>query len=79
MVQGIIRLLLMLQCYKFNLKTDNVNSWCQYCPFSFFKKNLFKETEKVKPKFLHSVTGQNEYSTSRSGSRIYKAFSQTFT
>lgn len=45
--------------------------------FSFFLfKNLFNETKKVKPKFLHSVTGQNEYSTSRSGTRIYKAFSQ---
>lgn len=83
MRQGIIRLLLMLQCYKFTLKTDSLNSWCKYSFFLFFSFFVFffgylfnekNKNKKLQPTFLYSMTSQKEYSISSSGSRIYKAF-----
>lgn len=44
MGQG-IRLLLMLQCYKFSGKTDSLPSWCKY---SFPLKNKTKHLMKIK-------------------------------
>lgn len=57
MGQGIIRLLLMLQCYKFNLKTDNLNSQYSF----FFSSYLLNENKKVQPKFLHSMTSHRVF------------------
>lgn len=50
-----IRLLLMLQCYKFNGETDSLTSWCKYS-FPLKKQNkTFNENKKVQPKLLHSL------------------------
>lgn len=63
MERDIIRLLLMLQCYKFNISTESLNSWCKtvlfifsLSPFFFSFWYLLSENDKVQPKFLHSLT-----------------------
>lgn len=51
-----------------------VHVFCLFLDFLCMCVYLFNETEKVWPKFLYSLNSQKESPTSKSGSRIYKAF-----